>query len=672
MGLLDRFRKKTVDAEQLAKEVDMGPRSPRGWGRYLIFIVAVSMSLFHLYTGGAGLLTAMKQRSVHLTFALFLAFVVYPFSKRSPRDKIPWYDLLLGLIAAFTAFYHILFYNQLTFRVGAPNTIDLVMGGLFILLVLEATRRSIGPALPIIAIAFILYAMFGPYMPGILAHKGYSIKRIINHQYMTMQGILGVPVGVSATFVFLFVLFGSLLDKAGAGEYFIKLAFSLLGKFRGGPAKAAVVSSALMGMVSGSSIANVVTTGTFTIPLMKKVGFEPATAGAVEVATSTNGQLMPPVMGAAAFIMAEFLGISYFQVVKAAFIPAVISYIALFYIVHLEALKLGIRGLSEDEVPKFWPTFWSGIHFLIPVFVLIYALVIKRLTPITSAFLSIVLIIVLLFIQGPIKVFFSYKKGSLGEMSLIEGIYYDFIDNVKKLFAGFEAAARNMIGIAVACASAGIIIGVTTLTGLGLRMTDIILTISGGHLFFTLILTMIASIILGMGLPTTATYIVLAALTAPAITALDPTIPAIAAHLFVFFFGIIADDTPPVGLAAYAAAAIAKSDPIKTGVRGFGFDIRTAILPFLFVYHHELLLIGTTFWQGVLVFILATIGMLLFSAGLQGYFITRSKLWESLMLLVAGLMIIQPKWDTTVMGVVVVAFVYLLQRRRAVKEAMAA
>lgn len=672
MGFLDRFRRRSIDAEQLAKEIDIGPRNPRGWGRYLIFIVAVSMSLFHLYTGGAGLLTAMKQRSVHLTFALFLAFIVYPFGKRAPRDKIPWYDIILGLVAAFTAFYHILFYNQLTFRVGAPNTMDLIVGGLFILLVIEATRRSIGPALPIIAIVFILYAIFGPYMPGILAHKGYNLKRIINHQYMTMQGILGVPVGVSATFVFLFVLFGSLLDKAGAGEYFIKLAFSLLGKFRGGPAKAAVVSSALMGMVSGSSIANVVTTGTFTIPLMKKVGFEPSTAGAVEVATSTNGQLMPPVMGAAAFIMAEFLGISYFQVVKAAFIPAVISYIALFYIVHLEALKLGISGLSEEEVPKFWPTFWSGIHFLIPVFVLIYALVIKKLTPITSAFWSIVLIIVLLFIQGLIKVLISYKKGSLGDMTLGEGLYYDFVDNVKKLFAGLEVAARNMIGIAVACASAGIIIGVTTLTGLGLRMTDIILTISGGHLFFTLILTMIASIILGMGLPTTATYIVLAALTAPAIIALDPNIPAIAAHLFVFFFGIIADDTPPVGLAAYAAAAIAKSDPIKTGVRGFGFDIRTVVLPFLFIYHHELLLIGTTFWQGVKVFVLATIGMLLFSAGLQGYFITRSKMWENLMLLVAGLLIIHPKWDTTIGGIAIVAFVYLLQRRRAVKEALAA
>ena len=513
---------------------------------------------------------------------------------------------------------------------------DIVIGFSLVVLLLEAARRSLGPALPVVVTVFIIYAFFGPYMPSVLAFKGVSVKRFIGQITMSTEGVYGVPLDVSATIVFLFVLFGAMLDKAGAGKYFVDLAFSLLGKFKGGPAKAAVLASGLTGMVSGSSIANTVTTGTFTIPLMKKVGYPPHKAGAVEVACSTNGQLMPPIMGAAAFIIAEYCNMEYFEVIKAAFIPAVISYIALMYITHLEASKLGLRGLTKEELPKFLPTFLRGIHFLLPLGLLILELVVFRHSASLAAFRAILSLAVIIPAQNLIRA--RMRKESLKDALKLSAL---------QLWKSLEAGGRNMMGIGVAVATAGIIVGIVTL-GLGGIITEVIEVLSGGNFLLILIITAIASLILGMGLPTTANYIVMASLTAPVIVTLGAKngiiFPLIAAHLFVFFFGILADDTPPVGLAAFAAAAIARSDPIKTGIQGFSYDIRTAVLPFMFIFNTDLLLIGVdSVFHALWIFVTGVAAMFAFASLTQWYFVVKNRWHESILLGVVAFVLLRPK-----------------------------
>ena len=471
--------------------------------------------------------------------------------------------------------------------------------------------------------------------------------------FLTSEGIFGVPLGVSAGFVFLFVLFGALLEKAGAGEYFIRLAYALLGRYRGGPAKASVVASGLTGIVSGSSTANTVTTGTFTIPLMKKVGFPAHKAGAVEVAASTNGQLMPPIMGAAAFIIAEFLGLDYTDVILAAFIPALVSYFALFYIVHLEAGKLGMRGADPSHLPPRWATFLSGIHFMIPIFFLIYTLVVLRESAVSAAFNAIMLVLLIMVIQRPIKAWMEKRQPTRAE------ILAGFSD----IFFGMVSGARNMVPVALATAVAGIVVGSVTLTGVGQVLTAVIEELSGGNIFAILLLVALTSLILGMGLPTTANYIVMASLTAPVVLMLAQDsgylIPAIAAHLFVFYFGILADDTPPVGIAAYAAAGIARANPIKTGIQGFMYDIRTAILPFLFFFNTELLLIGEvnpldpadpSGWVWIhnpleigIIFAGALLGMFAFASATQGWLAHKIHWWQRLLLVAVIPLTMLPK-----------------------------
>ncbi len=629
------------------EEVEAGRRRPAArWQRAVIALIAIAFSSFHLYTAGFGLLPGTLQRSVHLTFAIVLVYLLFPGTRRGPGESIPWWDFALGLAAGAGASYVFWQYEALVYRVGSPLPVDLAFGTLLTVLLLEAARRSVGPALPLIAGAFIVYGFVGPYLPGLLAHRGYAFRRLVDQLYLTNEGIFGVPLGVSSTYVFLFVLFGALLQQAGGGEYFIKLAYSLLGPFRGGPAKAAVVASALLGTVSGSSIANTVTSGTFTIPLMRRVGYPPEKAGAVEVAASTNGQLMPPVMGAAAFIMAEFLGISYFNVVVAAAVPAVLSYIALFYIVHLEALKLGIRGVAREELPSPLRTFLSGVHHLIPLGVLIYSLVGLRLTPITAAFNAIGLMVAIMLLQGPaVWVYRRLAGQEAGSLALAAW------DGVRRFVRGLELGARNMVSVAAATATAGIVVGIITLTGLGLRLAEIVDVIARGQLIPMLLVTAVASLILGMGLPTTANYVVMATLTAPALLLLVPDLPPIAAHMFVFFFGILADDTPPVGLAAYAASAIARSDPVRTGIQGFLYDMRTAILPFFFVLNPELLLIGVdSVAEGIHVVATALAGMFAFAAGTQGYLLTRATVVERLLLLVAAVTLLKPGLTTDLVG----------------------
>jgi TRAP transporter 4TM/12TM fusion protein len=495
---------------------------------------------------------------------------------------------------------------------------------------------------------------------------------------MSTEGIYGIPLDVSATIVFLFVLFGSMLDKAGAGRYFIQLALSLLGGFKGGPAKAAVMGSGLTGLVSGSSIANIVTTGTFTIPLMKKVGYPATKAAAVEVAASTDGQLAPPIMGAAAFIIAEYVNVPYVEVIKAAAVPAFASYAALFYITHIEASKLGLRGMSRAELPAFFKTLISGTHYLVPILMLLYELIVVRHSPELAAFNAIWVMAIIMLLQHPVKAY--QAKTPLGPA---------FKQGVVDIFSALASGARNMVSVALATAAAGIIVGVVAL-GLGQLITAIIDTLSGGNIFLMLVITAITSLIIGMGLPTTATYIVMASLTAPAIVEIggfnDFIVPLMSAHLFCFYFGILADDTPPVGLAAYAAAAIAKSPPIATGIQGFMYDIRTAILPFMFIFNSDLILHNVNSWaQGILIFVMACFGNFAFASATQGWFVARNKIWEVPIFLLVTLSLMRPdlisswlgiphdqRYWTYLIGMAIFGLLYLMQRPRMPKESTAA
>jgi len=650
-------------AKRIQEEEELGLRYLQGWQRFLVPSIALIWSLFQLSLSSWLLVDSTYIRAIHLTFALLIVFLSYPMFKRDihipglrwlgEKHGIPWPDFILAGIAAVVALYLAVDYEGIANRIGRASDLDIVVGVTLVVLLLEAARRVIGPALPVIASIFTAYAFFGRYMPDFLAFKGVSLPRYLSQITLSTEGIYGIPLDVSARIVFLFVLFGAMLDKAGAGKFFIDVAMSLLGRYKGGPAKAAVLSSGLSGLVSGSSIANVVTTGTFTIPLMKKVGYPAHKAAAVEVAASTNGQLMPPIMGAAAFIIAEYVNVPYLEVVKAAMVPAFASYAALFYLTHLEACKLGMRGLAKADLPRFFATFMGGIHFLIPIFVLLYELIIPRHSPDLAAFRAIMVLMVLMILQRLIP---AWRQG-LPKVSAFRLGCAEVVD-------GLVAGGRNMVSVAVATAAAGIIVGVVTM-GLGGLVTDIIDLLSGGNLVLMLVITAIASLILGMGLPTTANYIVMASLTAPALVALADmqgfAVPLIAAHLFVFYFGILADDTPPVGLAAYAAAAIGGADPIKTGLQGFMYDIRTAILPFMFIFNTDILLLGISNpLLAIYIFIMTCVGTFAFAAATQGWFISKNRWYDTLLLMLVSAMMFRPDFFARLISIENHYLAYLL------------
>ncbi len=635
------------DAEEILREETGEIRSFNAFETKLIHGVAILWALFQLSLATPWVvLDSTKTRAIHLAFAFVLIFLNVPFFKKpkkgilsylSINDRIPIIDYVLAVVSAIVALYIVFDYSGIALRAGAPITQDIVFGTLLVVLLLEATRRSIGPALPIIALVFTAYVFFAgaDWMPEVLAFKSTTINKYLNQISLSTEGIYGIPLGVSATIVYLFVLLGSMLDAAGAGKFFIDLALSLLGKYKGGPAKAAIVSSGLTGLVSGSSIANIVTTGTFTIPLMKKVGYPATKAAATEVAASTDGQLMPPIMGAAAFIIAEYVNVPYIQVVKAAAIPAFVSYFALFYVTHLEACKLGLKGLPPEDVPSFMGTMKGGLHYMIPIGWLVVELVVLRHSPEMSAFRAIIILAFVILYQE-----FKKKTDSdtLGDV---------LKRTVQGIATGFIGGSRNMISVALATASAGIIVGIVTM-GIGGMITEVVEVISGGNIYVLLFITAIASLLLGMGLPTTATYIVMASLTAPIITNVGAkfgfVVPLMAAHLFVFYFGILADDTPPVGLASYAAAALADSEPIPTGIQGFLYDLRTAIIPFMFVFNSDLILHNINSWPlGILIFIMACLAAFAFTSAVQGWFITRNKLWEVPFLLVTSFVLFRPE-----------------------------
>lgn len=604
-------------------------------------------------------------------------------------------DIILAVVGATAAIYVFANYEHWVNAQGDAAAYDLITGGVLIALILEATRRSVSPMLPLITLVFLCYAYVGPYIPGELAHRGFRVVRIIDHVFMSGEGLWSIPLRVSSTFVFLFVLFGAVLEKSGAGEYLINLSFAMMGRFRGGPAKAAVVASAAMGSISGSSIANTVTTGAMTIPLMKKVGFQPHVAGAVEVAASTNGQLMPPIMGAAAFVMAEMIGISYFKVVKAAFIPAILSYTAIFSIVHIEAVKENIRGLTKEETPEFLKTIISGAHYLIPLFVLCYLLLILFWTPGTSASWAILAATLVAIGNNYFRAYHIFPRRLARGEETGEPAYLDYLGRSQHFFprrlqsellGSLEAGARNMAGVAAACACCGIIIGVVTLTGLGLKMAIFITDLAGGNLFLTLIYSVFACIILGMGLPTTATYIIMAAMTAPAILTISEDLglglPILAIHLFVFYYGIVADDTPPVGLCAYAAAGIAGSDPIKTGWKSFRLDLAAFTLPFMFIYNTKLLMFNTNWVELAYIIPVSIIGMFCWSVFIQGHWVVKTYIWERLIFLGLAFLLVNPsdleirgvdisQHQANALAVLILAAIYFWQRARKAKAAAA-
>jgi len=672
-------------ARKMAEEEEGIGRLPKGPSKYIIPTIAVAWSIFQLSIASWLILDSTFIRAIHLGFALLIVFLNYPFLKKprfglkflSATDRIPIFDYIIAITASLSALYIAIDYAGLTTRYGAPITRDIVVGLTLTILLLEASRRVIGPALPVIALLFCGYAFLGPYMPDVISFKGVSMNRFVGQMTMSTEGIYGIPLDVSATIVFLFVLFGAMLDKAGAGHYFIQLALSLLGGFKGGPAKAAIMGSGLTGMVSGSSIANIVTTGTFTIPMMKKVGYPPTKAAAVEVAASTDGQLAPPIMGAAAFIIAEYVNVPYIEVVKAAAVPAFASYAALFYIVHIEASKLGLKGMPRSELPVFFKTLIGGAHFLIPIGMLLYELIVARHSPELAAFNAIWVMGLLMLFQGPVKA--HLNKEPIGPA---------FKQSIIDIFSSLASGARNMVAVALATAAAGIIVGVVAL-GLGGLITEVIDVISMGNIYLMLVITAFASLIIGMGLPTTATYIVMASLTAPAIVTIggqqDWIVPLMSAHLFCFYFGILADDTPPVGLAAYAAAAIAKSPPIATGIQGFMYDIRTAILPFMFIFNSDLILQNINSWsQGILIFIMACLGNFAFASATQGWFLARNKIYEVPLFLCVTFSLMRPdavssfiglahdqRYWTYLIGLAIFGVLYLLQRPRMPKTVSA-
>jgi TRAP transporter 4TM/12TM fusion protein len=650
-----------ADAQAILKKFDKESdyRTLTGFAAKAIAAIAITFTLFQLYTAVFGVFDAMIQRSIHLSFGLCLIYFLYPTSKKWPRDRIHPVDAILAVLAAGSPIYIVVFYQSLVARAGTASPLDMVVGIIGILLVLEAARRVVGIPIVVIALVFLAYAFAGPYIPGKLAHRGADLETLVQHLYYTTEGVFGIPIGVSSTFIFLFILFGAYLEKTGLGQLFIDLANAVAGWAAGGPAKVAVLSSALMGTVSGSSVANVVGTGSFTIPMMKKLGYKPEFAGAVEATASTGGQLMPPIMGAAAFLMAEFTNIPYRRIIGAAAIPALLYYFGVWTGVHFEAKKLGLKGIPREELPKFKRIILDRGHLIIPLIAIIYLLV-AGFTPMKAALWAIILSIV--------------------SCMLRKGTRISLLDIVK----GLEQGARGALGIIAATACAGVIIGVVTQTGLGLKLGSILVDIAGGNLFLTLFFTMITSLILGMGVPTTANYVITSTITAPAVImilmrqaglgtgAVIPAAIILPAHMFAFYFGIIADVTPPVALAAFAGAGIAKANPMKTGVNASKLAIAAFLVPYIFVINPQMLLFDIH--PVAMIWMIATslIGIMSVASGVNGYFKTNMGRIERLLFFIGGIGLVTPGLLTDAIGAGLIVIGLFMQFQKAKRPKAAA
>lgn len=635
--------------ELLAKvDLESNYRSLEGSWALVVKIIAISMSLYQLYTAVFGILPAQLQRTWHLGFALLQIFLLYPSPGKRDAKKMSTMaplDVIFAILGAGVNLYWIIGYQGILLRAGDQTTLDLVVGAIAILLVLEASRRIVGMPITIIATAALIYCYAGPYLPGFLAHRGFSVERIIAHMFYTTEGILGSPISVSSTFVFLFIMFGTVLEKTGIGQFIIDLANAIAGRAVGGPAKVAVIASAMQGTVSGSSVANVVGTGTFTIPLMKSIGYNPDFAGAVEAAASTGGQIMPPIMGAAAFLMAEFTGIPYARIALAGVLPALLYFSGVGIGVHLEARRTGLEGLPEERVPKFWRVVRAQGYLISPLLALIFIMA-SGSTPNKAALIAMALALLITAFSARTRL------------------------SVKDLIEILESAARGALSVAAATAAAGMIVGTITLTGLGLKMGNGLVALAGGNLYLTMFLTMIASLILGMGTPTTANYIITSTIAAPALIKLG--VPMLAAHMFVFYFGIVADITPPVALAAYAGSGIAKGNPLRTGINATKLAIGAFLIPYMFVMSPQLLLIDVTFLGAIRMTVGALAGMLAVEAGVQGWFVKQTNILERVLLVVAGLLMIDPGVTSDMIGIPLFLAIFLIQRAMLRRERKAA
>ncbi len=603
----------------------------------IISAIAITFSIFQLYTAIFGVLDAMIQRSIHVSFGFCLIFLLYPTRKSWSRKKLHPFDLFLAILGAATPMYIVINYQELVLRAGSVTTLDFIVGLIAVLLVIEATRRVVGIPMITVASIFIAYALFGRYIPGPLGHRGVQLTSFVQHTFFTTEGIFGIPIGVSSTFIFLFILFGAYLEKTGMGQFFIDLANAIAGWASGGPAKVAVLSSGLMGTVSGSSVANVVGTGSFTIPMMKSLGYKPEFAAAVEATASTGGQLMPPIMGAAAFLMAEFTGINYVHIIAAALIPSVLYYFGVWTGVHLEAKRLGLRGLNRDELPKLKNIILDRGHLFLPLLAIIYLLVTGK-TPMKAALYAILLSIICSMLKANTRI------------------------GIKEIIAGLEQGARNALGVLAATACAGIVIGVVTQTGLGLKMGHALVDLAGGKLIFTLFFTMLTSIILGMGVPTTANYVITSTIAAPALILMD--VPILAAHMFAFYFGIIADVTPPVALAAFAGSGIAKANPLKAGINAFKLAIAAFLVPYIFAFNPQMLLIDVHAVDIVLIAITSLIGIVGVGSGVAGFLLTEQSAIERILFFVGGVFMVIPGFESDIIGAAVLISAYLIQKRK--------
>lgn len=625
------------DVEALMHKYDpeSNVRKLHGWRRGLVTLIALLFSLFQLYTAQIGGLDSLQQRPIHLAFVLCLIFLLYPMYKKSKkRDTIPAWDFAFALIGAFLGLYWILFYNDLVYRTGDHTWFDLLVGGLTILFILEASRRVVGKAISILVLIFLLYALAGKYMPGFLKHAGISFERLFGHMYFTTEGIFGVPLAVSSTFVFLFLLYGAILDKTGVGDYFNDLALVIAGRAVGGPAKVTIFSSALQGTISGSSVANVVTSGAYTIPLMKRLGYRKEFAAAVEATSSTGGQIMPPVMGAAAFLMAEMTGIPYWEIAKAALFPAILFFLGVWIMVHYEAKRLGLRGLKKEELPSVKEVL-KKLYLLIPIASLIYFLAIG-LTPMRAALYGVFAAIAVGMIQP-------------GEKRL----------TLKGLIEALATGARSALGVAIACAAVGMIVGVIVLTGLGLKFANGLIGVAGTNVFLVLVMTMIACLIMGMGTPTTANYVITSMIAAPVLVKLG--YPLLSAHMFVFYFGILADVTPPVALASFAASGIGQSDPLRTGVESTRLSIAAFIIPYIFVFSPQMLMVDTNWQEILLTVVTALVGMIGVGAGMIGYWKKSLNLFLRLVLVAGGILLVIPQLTLSLMGLAIMVLVWIYQ-----------
>ncbi|NTU30849.1 TRAP transporter permease [Brevibacillus sp. HB1.1] len=608
--------------------------------KWISFGLLVLFSLYQLSSTLFFTLPPQIHRPIHLAFGLALVYLLYAGTSKGNRNKIGIVNMILALLGVFVSLYWVIDYEGLVTRTGNYTTMDMVVGGIAIAFVLEAARRVVGIPIALIATIFLLYTYFGPYMPGFLEHRGSDVERIIGHSYYTLEGILGTPLAVSSTFIFLFVLFGAFLEKTGVGEYFNDLSLVIAGRRIGGPAKVAVFSSALQGTISGSSVANVVTSGAFTIPMMKRLGYRSEFAAAVEASSSTGGQIMPPVMGAAAFLMAEFIGVPYLEIAKSAILPAILFFVGIWIMTHFEAKRLGLRGLSKEELPNKKEVL-KKMYLLLPIVIIITALMMN-----ISAERSAIIGIISTIIVGAFR-----KETRMSIADILEAL---------------ASGARMALGVVAATACAGIIVGTITLTGIGLKLANGLIDLAGGQLFLTLFFTMIASLILGMGTPTTANYIITSTIAAPALIQLG--VPAIAAHMFTFYFGIVADITPPVALAAFAASGIAKSKPIRTGVESTRLSIAAFMAPYIFVISPALLLINTTLLESIWVMLTSTLGMIGVGAGLIGYWMSKLNVLERILAVAGGVLAVIPGIETDIAGFILLGLVFSLSYYKARKQ----